>query len=61
VGWVIEQAGAEMVAFSSDYPHHEGTSDPIKRFEASMPNVDTAGHRAFYDVNARRLLAAALD
>ncbi len=61
VGWVIEQAGAEMVAFSSDYPHHEGTSDPIKRFEASMPNVDTAGHRAFYDVNARRLLATALD
>ena len=60
VGWVIEQAGAEMVAFSSDYPHHEGTSDPIKRFEASMPNVDTAGNRAFYDVNARRLLAAAL-
>ncbi|MFM1752974.1 MAG: hypothetical protein RL119_1936 [Actinomycetota bacterium] len=23
VGWIIEQAGVEMVAFSSDYPHHE--------------------------------------
>jgi predicted TIM-barrel fold metal-dependent hydrolase len=61
VGWVIEQAGADMVAFSSDYPHHEGTNDPIKRFEASMPNVDAVGHRAFYDVNARRLLAGALN
>jgi len=60
VGWVIEQAGAEMVAFSSDYPHHEGTNDPIKRFEASMSGIDAVGRHAFYDANARRLLAAAL-
>lgn len=56
VGWIIEQAGAEMVAFSSDYPHHEGTDDPIKRFEASMTNAEAGALDAFYDGNARRLL-----
>jgi predicted TIM-barrel fold metal-dependent hydrolase len=57
VGWVIEQAGAEMVAFSSDYPHHEGTDDPIRRFEASMVGVDGAARSAFFHGNGRRLLA----
>lgn len=57
VGWVMGQAGTEMVAFSSDYPHHEGTDDPIRRFEASMTDLDDSARAAFYDGNARRLLA----
>lgn len=56
VGWVIEQAGSEMVAFSSDYPHHEGTDDPIRRFEASMNGLDAEARSAFYEGNGRRLL-----
>ena len=28
VGWMIEQAGADLFMFSSDYPHPEGTRDP---------------------------------
>ena len=60
VGWIIEQAGPEMVAFSSDYPHHEGTDDPIRRFEASMPNVDSTARNLFYEDNALRLLGSAL-
>jgi predicted TIM-barrel fold metal-dependent hydrolase len=59
VGWIIEQAGPEMVAFSSDYPHHEGTDDPIRRFEASMAGIAEPARRAFYSDNGRRLLAAA--
>jgi predicted TIM-barrel fold metal-dependent hydrolase len=57
VGWVIEQAGAEMVAFSSDYPHHEGTDDPIRRFEASMAGIDGDARDAFYHGNGQRLLS----
>lgn len=57
VGWVIDQVGEEMVAFSSDYPHHEGTDDPIRRFESSMPDVTDTARDAFYQGNARRLLA----
>jgi predicted TIM-barrel fold metal-dependent hydrolase len=33
VGWMIEQAGADLFLFSTDYPHPEGTRDPIGRFE----------------------------
>lgn len=57
VGWVMNQAGSEMVAFSSDYPHHEGTDDPIRRFEASMSGLDAEAHSAFYEGNGRWLLA----
>lgn len=60
VGWIIEQAGAEMIAFSSDYPHHEGTDDPIRRFEASMTGIDKAARRAFYGDNGRRLLGSSI-
>ena len=56
VGWIIEQAGIGMVAFSSDYPHHEGTDDPIRRFEASMSGISDAARVAFYRGNAQRLL-----
>ena len=56
VGWIIEQAGSQMVAFSSDYPHHEGTDDPIRRFEASMPNVGQSEIDDFYFGNGARLL-----
>ena len=57
VGWIIEQIGPEMIAFSSDYPHHEGTDDPIRRFEASMTGLDAEAREAFYFDNGRRLLA----
>ena len=56
VGWIIEQVGADLVAFSSDYPHHEGTDDPIRRFEASMLNVGDDARDAFYSGNGLRLL-----
>lgn len=59
VGWIIEQAGSDMVAFSSDYPHHEGTDDPIRRFEASMTSLASAERDAFYFGNGERLLGAA--
>lgn len=57
VGWIIEQVGEQMVAFSSDYPHHEGTDDPIRRFEASMSAVSEVERTAFYFDNGARLLA----
>jgi predicted TIM-barrel fold metal-dependent hydrolase len=56
VGWVIEQSDPACVAFSSDYPHHEGTDDPIRRFEASMTQTAAAHKDLFYAGNGRRLL-----
>jgi predicted TIM-barrel fold metal-dependent hydrolase len=53
---VIEQSAPQMVAFSSDYPHHEGTDDPIRRFEASMVGLERSVFDAFYFANGARLL-----
>ena len=36
VGWIVEQGGADLVLFSSDYPHVEGGRRPVERFEASL-------------------------
>ncbi len=43
VGWMIEQAGADLFMFSSDYPHPEGTKDPIGRFESTLDVADDGG------------------
>ena len=53
VGWIIENVGPEMLVFASDYPHPEGTADPIGKFEATMQNCDTATMEAFYYGNMR--------
>jgi len=59
VGWVIEQVGPEMLVFASDYPHPEGSGDPIGKFEESMPNCDEATLRAFYYNNMADVLGIA--
>ena len=51
VGWIIENVGPEMLVFASDYPHPEGTNDPIKRFEATMQNCNQVTMGAFYHGN----------
>jgi uncharacterized protein len=51
VGWMIEQAGADLFLFSTDYPHPEGTRDPIGRFEATMEGVGEQARTAFYSGN----------
>ena len=48
VGWIIENVGPEMLVFASDYPHPEGTSDPIRKFEATMIDCDEVTRKAFY-------------
>lgn len=42
VGWIIEQAGRELFMFSSDYPHPEGSRDPLGKFEASLDAAGTS-------------------
>ena len=51
VGWMIEQAGAELFLFSSDYPHPEGGRDPLGRFEASIADVSEEARERFYSSN----------
>jgi len=59
VGWIVEQAGSDLVLFSSDYPHVEGGRKPIERFEASLGAAPEAVRRAFYVDNFLFLMGAA--
>ena len=48
LGWIIDNVGTDLLVFGSDYPHPEGTSNPIERFEASMKDCEPAAFDAFY-------------
>jgi predicted TIM-barrel fold metal-dependent hydrolase len=59
VRWIIEQAGADLVMFSSDYPHVEGGRKPLERFEASLGDVSDEVRRRFYVDNFLFLMGSA--
>ena len=56
VGWIIDNIGTDMLVFASDYPHPEGTSDPISKFEATMADCDEATMDKFYFRNMEELM-----
>ena len=60
VARMIAGSGPELYLFSSDYPHPEGTKDPIARFERSFDehHTDEAARQRFYEDNFRTLLGA---
>ena len=60
VGWIIENVGPEMLVYASDYPHPEGTSDPIRKFEATMTECDEETMNAFYHGNMEDLMGIKL-
>ena len=57
VGWLIEQAGAELFLFSSDYPHPEGGRDPIARFEQSLEGTPEDARESFYSRNFAQMMS----
>ena len=58
VGWLIDQLGTDMLCFASDYPHPEGSNDPIRRFEATMGDVSAEAMESFYAGTIERFLGA---
>ncbi len=61
VGWIVEQAGPEVVLFSSDYPHVEGGRRPLERFEGSLEGTSGEVRDRFYCGNFLDLMGAAGD
>jgi predicted TIM-barrel fold metal-dependent hydrolase len=59
VGWIIAQGGADLVMFSSDYPHVEGGRKPVERFEASLGEVGEDVREQFYVDNFVYLMGSA--
>jgi predicted TIM-barrel fold metal-dependent hydrolase len=60
VGGMIRDAGAELFLFSSDYPHPEGTDDPVGRFERTFSGIDEAAKEKFYSKNFEHMMGAAV-
>ncbi len=57
VGELIKQSSDELYLFSSDYPHFEGSRNPIERFESFLQAAEIASSSQdkFYEANFRRL------
>lgn len=58
VGWMMRASSPALYCFSSDYPHHEGSDDPVRRFDESMTDVSDAVRDSFYRGNLADLLGA---
>ena len=55
-GYLIKDAGEELFLFSSDYPHPEGTNDPIGRFERTFAEVGDVARERFYSKNFEEMM-----
>jgi predicted TIM-barrel fold metal-dependent hydrolase len=53
---MIRDGGSELFMFSSDYPHPEGTTDPLGRFERSLQGLDETVKEKFYRTNYEALM-----
>lgn len=51
VGRMIRDSSPELYMFSSDYPHPEGTKDPLGKFEASIGGFDEDVQDMFFRTN----------
>ena len=58
IGWLLNNGAADLMMFASDYPHHEGTNDPISRFEKTMEGVSEEKKTKFYSTNFKHLLGS---
>jgi predicted TIM-barrel fold metal-dependent hydrolase len=56
VGWRMEQAGAELFMFSTDYPHPEGGRDPLAKFDETLTTASEADKARFYAGNMAELM-----
>ena len=48
IGWLLNNGAEDLLMFASDYPHHEGTDDPIARFEKTMIDTSEEKKLKFY-------------
>ncbi|MBP8246907.1 MAG: amidohydrolase, partial [Phenylobacterium sp.] len=60
-GYLIRDSGADLYMFSSDYPHPEGTNDPIARFERTFEGVSEQDRDLFYRANFEQMMSMNLE
>ena len=55
-GEIIQQGGGDLFMFSSDYPHPEGTNDPLGRFEHYLDEISEEDKEKFYRSNYEEMM-----
>ena len=60
IGWLLTNGAEDLLMFASDYPHHEGTDDPIGRFERTMEGIGEPVRKKFYSDNFKAFLGTRL-
>ena len=58
IGWLLDNGASDLLMFASDYPHHEGTDDPISRFEKTMISSSAEQKEKFYTNNFKHLIGS---
>ena len=58
IGWLLDNGASDLLMFASDYPHYEGTDDPISRFEKTMISSSTEQKEKFYTDNFKHLIGS---
>ncbi|HWE99098.1 MAG TPA: amidohydrolase family protein [Caulobacteraceae bacterium] len=59
-GWLLREAGQEVILFSSDYPHVEGGRNPLKRFGESLVGSAASAVDGFFADNFIDLMGEGL-
>lgn len=60
VGELVAESDDTLYLFSSDYPHYEGSRNPIERFEAFLDGASERTRARFYEENFRRIFPVAV-
>ena len=60
IGWLLTNGAEDLMMFATDYPHHEGTDDPIRRYERTMDGIKEEVKSKFYTQNFKQLLGSHL-
>jgi len=56
IGWMTAECGDDLFLFSSDYPHPEGTKNPVERFESTMAGMTDDQRDRFYRRNYEEMM-----
>jgi predicted TIM-barrel fold metal-dependent hydrolase len=56
VDWMIEQSGAELFMFSTDFPHPEGGRGPLQKFDDALAGSSKTDRSKFFYDNMHELL-----
>jgi predicted TIM-barrel fold metal-dependent hydrolase len=59
-GWLVGECGPDVLMFGTDYPHDEGSADPLASFDRALTSRSADERDAFYRRNFEVLMGRGL-